>query len=266
MAVVASPLFWSYLQRGAQENILPACLIALASLDARGYLAEGLGLAADESRLRSCVLRHRRFFCANEIFRSYDYAAGRNLNIIQTQSGEEDGPLFDNERANGTTYYYHPAKAKSKYCNVIDFGVGIIRPDWLEGATYLGEEECGIYQCHKWEQGEIPEAHARFLGLRTPDEDVRPSKTAVADLAQENSRIIPSQVQSFLTAAAEGAGVVGQGVSREEGGVLLRGGDAGSGGSKGRQGNRFITYWSEKGTDRPVKWLFFNDALFQASR
>lgn len=29
---------------------------------------------------------------------------------------------------------------------VIDFGVGIIRPDWLEGATYLGEEECGIYQ------------------------------------------------------------------------------------------------------------------------
>ncbi|CAN0137063.1 unnamed protein product, partial [Ectocarpus sp. 8 AP-2014] len=76
----------------------------------------------------------------------YDYAAGRNLNIIQTQSGEEDGPLFDNERANGTTYYYHPAKAKSKYCNVIDFGVGIIRPDWLEGATYLGEEECGIYQ------------------------------------------------------------------------------------------------------------------------
>ncbi|CAN0031382.1 unnamed protein product, partial [Ectocarpus sp. 8 AP-2014] len=151
----------------------------------------------------------------------YDYAAGRNLNIIQTQSGEEDGPLFDNERANGTTYYYHPAKAKSKYCNVIDFGVGIIRPDWLEGATYLGEEECGIYQCHKWEQGEIPEAHARFLGLRTPDEDVRPSKAAVADLAQENSRNIPGQMQSLLSAATEEAWVLGQGVSREEGGVSL---------------------------------------------
>lgn len=48
----------------------------------------------------------------------YDYAAGQNLNVIQTQSGEEDGPLFDNERANGTTYYYHPAKAKAKYCQV----------------------------------------------------------------------------------------------------------------------------------------------------
>ena len=48
----------------------------------------------------------------------YDYASGRNLNVIQTQSGEEDGPLFDNERANGTTYYYLPAKAKAKYCNV----------------------------------------------------------------------------------------------------------------------------------------------------
>ncbi|CAN0504173.1 unnamed protein product, partial [Laminaria digitata] len=48
----------------------------------------------------------------------YDYAAGRNLNVIQTQSGEEDGPLFDNERANGTGYYYLPAKAKAKYCNV----------------------------------------------------------------------------------------------------------------------------------------------------
>lgn len=51
-------------------------------------------------------------------FARYDYAQGRNLNIIQTQSGEEDGPLFDNERANGTTYYYLPARAKAKYCQV----------------------------------------------------------------------------------------------------------------------------------------------------
>lgn len=38
--------------------------------------------------------------------------------MIQTQTGEEDGPLFDNEWANGTTYYYLPAKGKAKYCNV----------------------------------------------------------------------------------------------------------------------------------------------------
>lgn len=126
--------------------------------------------------------------------------------------------MYDNERANGTTYYYNPAQAKAKYCNVrkkavqqcfefslassgsrirqglprkeerahkssltkksraksteklvffvfetnvrlqppiqrtllrfqvVDFGVGIIRPDWLQDATYLGEEQCGIYQ------------------------------------------------------------------------------------------------------------------------
>lgn len=29
---------------------------------------------------------------------------------------------------------------------VIDFGVGIIRPDWLTGATYLGEEKSGVYE------------------------------------------------------------------------------------------------------------------------
>lgn len=48
----------------------------------------------------------------------YDYVAGHNLNVIQTQSGEEDGPLYDNEQANGTGYYYLPAKPKAKYCNV----------------------------------------------------------------------------------------------------------------------------------------------------
>ncbi|CAB1099331.1 unnamed protein product [Ectocarpus sp. CCAP 1310/34] len=71
LAVVASPLFWSYLHGVAPRvNVLSACLGALALLNARGYLAERLGHAADESKLRSCALRHRRFFCVNEIFRS----------------------------------------------------------------------------------------------------------------------------------------------------------------------------------------------------
>lgn len=28
---------------------------------------------------------------------------------------------------------------------------------------------------------------------------------------------------------------------------------------------RFITYWSEKGTGRPVRWIFFDGAQFEAS-
>eukprot|EP00903_Cladosiphon_okamuranus_P014558 g13504.t1 len=184
----------------------------------------------------------------------YDYAAGRNLNVIQTQGGEEDGPLFDNERANGTTYYYYPAKAKAKYCNPVDFGVGIIKPDWLKGATYLGEEECGIYQCHKWEQGEIPEAHARFLGLR--DDGVE-AFTAVKKKRQEAEASSRQAKERALYAAG--------GLSPS-----LRGGDEaeeGEGEGEGEgHGDRFITYWTEKGTGRPVKWVFFNDAYFQVIR
>lgn len=29
---------------------------------------------------------------------------------------------------------------------IIDFDVGLIKPDWLAGATYLGEEKSGIYE------------------------------------------------------------------------------------------------------------------------
>ncbi len=51
---------------------------------------------------------------------------------------EEDGPLFDNERANGTTYYYHPAKAKSKYCNVRS----------KHACTTVGDLESDKTECH----------------------------------------------------------------------------------------------------------------------
>ncbi|CAN0105472.1 unnamed protein product [Ascophyllum nodosum] len=155
----------------------------------------------------------------------YDFARGRNLNVIQTQSAEEDGPLFDNERANGTGYYYLPARGKTKYCNIIDFGVGILKPDWLTGATYLGEETVGIYDCYKWEQGEIPSAHARSLGLRTEDA-VGPNPPNI-----RSGESLPSQ----RDAQGEGDG-------------------------------RFITYWSEKGSDRPVKWIFFDGAEFEVIR
>ncbi|CAM9610340.1 unnamed protein product [Choristocarpus tenellus] len=73
----------------------------------------------------------------------YDFPGGRNLNIIQRQGSELDGPLWDNERQNGSTYYYTPATGD---CNVIDMGVGVLRPEWLSEATYLGEEDIGIYR------------------------------------------------------------------------------------------------------------------------
>jgi hypothetical protein len=66
----------------------------------------------------------------------YDWVEARNLNIITPLSGS---PLFDNERGNGSTYYYH--KHNTSSCNVIEMGVGILRPDWLQGADFLGQEE-----------------------------------------------------------------------------------------------------------------------------
>lgn len=150
----------------------------------------------------------------------YDYTQGRNLNIIQTQSGEEDGPLFDNERANGSTYYYLPAKGKSKYCNIMEFNVGILRPDWLKGATFLGEEKYGIYDCYKWEQGDIPEANLRCLGL-----------------GRSSAREVLAQREA---------------VTKQEKG--------------GYDEGRFITYWSEKKTGRPVRWEFFDGSVFEVIR
>ncbi|CAM9189379.1 unnamed protein product [Scytosiphon promiscuus] len=211
----------------------------------------------------------------------YDYPAGRNLNVIQTQGGEADGPLFSNEQANGTSYYYHPAKPKEEYCDVMDFGVGIITPDWLKDATYLGEEQCGIYQCTKWEQGDLPEAHARFLGLRTVDVEtwVHPSQrgAVTGDKSQGklDRNLAAGRVEKALLSVAASAGM---GWSRDtaeaqdqEGSASLRdrGGGAGDSEEKAWEagtGDRFLTYWSEKGTDRPVKWRFFTGALFQVVR
>ena len=57
-----------------------------------------------------------------------------------TQSRDDGSVLWDNERNNGSTYYYYPEKSPPE-CSVINFPVGILRPDWLSGAKYKGVEE-----------------------------------------------------------------------------------------------------------------------------
>jgi len=41
----------------------------------------------------------------------YDWPGGRNLNIIASSPTDV---LWDNERSNGSTYYYHPANQDCK--------------------------------------------------------------------------------------------------------------------------------------------------------
>lgn len=97
----------------------------------------------------------------------YDWENGRNMNII------DDGikVLYDNERNNGSTYYYYPeettllsgeegaqfieikkrqvrtlrgdttvGETNADECKVMNSGVGILTPDWLKGAKYLGTQ------------------------------------------------------------------------------------------------------------------------------
>jgi hypothetical protein len=73
----------------------------------------------------------------------YDWPGGRNLNLIRNQlSGD---PTYDVEWTNGTSYIFDSAS-----CRTIRFPVGLLPPDWLAGATYLGRESVDGFDCHLW--------------------------------------------------------------------------------------------------------------------
>lgn len=75
----------------------------------------------------------------------YDWPNGRNFNIIQNQLGKL---TYDLEWDNGTSYIY--TLDSNKECRVIHFPVGILRPDWLDGAEYLGQKYVDGFLCNVW--------------------------------------------------------------------------------------------------------------------
>ncbi|KAJ4847792.1 hypothetical protein Tsubulata_048445 [Turnera subulata] len=77
----------------------------------------------------------------------YDWPNGRNFNIIQNQLGKL---IYDLEWDNGTSYHY--TVGSSQECSVSHLSVGILRPNWLEGATYLGQQEFDGFLCNVWEK------------------------------------------------------------------------------------------------------------------
>ncbi|XP_050120580.1 uncharacterized protein At4g14100-like [Malus sylvestris] len=77
----------------------------------------------------------------------YDWPRGRNVNIFQKQLGEV---LYDIEWNNGTSFYYSVGDNGS--CEVMGFEVGIPRPDFLDGAEYLGTEVTDGFLCNVWEK------------------------------------------------------------------------------------------------------------------
>ena len=77
----------------------------------------------------------------------YDWPKGRNFNIIQDQLGEL---LYDLEWTNGTSFLY--TLDDSRRCRTLHVEVGILRPNWLDGAEYLGQERVGGFLCNVWQK------------------------------------------------------------------------------------------------------------------
>nr|XP_043628732.1 uncharacterized protein At4g14100-like isoform X2 [Erigeron canadensis] len=78
----------------------------------------------------------------------YDWPKGRNVNIFQKQLSIL---LYDIEWNNGTSFYY--TLGEDGECQMVDFGVGIPRPDFLtDGAHYLGRVVTDGFLCDVWEK------------------------------------------------------------------------------------------------------------------
>ena len=77
----------------------------------------------------------------------YDYVKGGNLLVTQNQLGST---LWDLEWTNGTSFYFD---RQSNTCKVLTFPVGILAPDWLKGAQYLGRENVSSHLCDVWRKG-----------------------------------------------------------------------------------------------------------------
>ena len=81
----------------------------------------------------------------------YDWKSGRNANLIRRQL--DSGVLFDLEYNNKTSFYFDPRNPEGG-CRKVDFPVGILSPDWLSGARYLGTRVVNGFECHGWAKGE----------------------------------------------------------------------------------------------------------------
>ncbi|XP_074560908.1 uncharacterized protein At4g14100-like [Curcuma longa] len=80
----------------------------------------------------------------------YDWPNSRNFNIIQHQLGSL---LYDLEWGNGTSFYYTFDGDRS--CRTVHFEVGILRPDWLDSANYVGLETVDGFLCNVWEKAQF---------------------------------------------------------------------------------------------------------------
>ncbi|KAJ0721058.1 hypothetical protein HanOQP8_Chr08g0270951 [Helianthus annuus] len=80
----------------------------------------------------------------------YDWTNGRNFNIIQHQLGNV---LYDLEWNNGTSFFY--TLDSDRQCRSAQLEVGILRPNWLDGANYVGQRTVDGFLCYVWEKADF---------------------------------------------------------------------------------------------------------------
>ncbi|KAL2629200.1 hypothetical protein R1flu_013886 [Riccia fluitans] len=76
----------------------------------------------------------------------YDWVNGRNYNIVQKQLREK---TWDLEWNNGTSFYFD---LEQKTCRRMTFPVGVLRPNFLQDAQYVGVQTLDTFTCNVWEK------------------------------------------------------------------------------------------------------------------
>lgn len=87
----------------------------------------------------------------------YDWSAGKNFNIIHTQLGPT---IYDLELNSGAQYVW---SSNHQDCRHIQQPVGILTPDWLANATYLGVEQIDTFEVDHWTKGPWPTKDRMFV-------------------------------------------------------------------------------------------------------
>lgn len=81
----------------------------------------------------------------------YDWRAGANLNIISSQLGAA-GTVWDLEWNNGTSFIF---SRDQPVCKTLHFDVGILTPDWLADAKYLGQTAADNFVTNVWTKADF---------------------------------------------------------------------------------------------------------------
>lgn len=93
--------------------------------------------------------------CAN-VTTYYDWGMQANLLVIRPDGGGVNDTLWDLELGNHH-YLFHPAL---RQCKFSELSIGVLRPDWLDGAAYLGESVVRGKRVQGWTKADFIDYYA----------------------------------------------------------------------------------------------------------